>query len=79
MLNYLHNNLNIINEFNTLYADSINIDSILEQFSAEKIMRHTAVDYARFRVFLDSCLLLLNRERINEYYDRNYSIKDFFE
>lgn len=77
MQNYLQNNITIIDEFCDLYADSINIDDIIERFVMEKIVTHSAVDYARFRVFLDNCLLLLNRERINEYYDRNYSVKDF--
>lgn len=38
---------------------------------------HNGFDYGRFRVFIDSCLLLLNKEKLNNYYKNRYSFKDF--
>ena len=77
MLNYLNNNLVLINEYQNLYFQEINIDKIIERFRTGEIIKHNGFDYGRFRVFLDSCLLLLNKEKLNDYYKNGYSFKEF--
>ena len=68
MLNYLNNNLVLINEYQNLYFQEINIEKIIERFRTGEIIKHNGFDYGRFRVFIDSCLLLLNKEKLNDYY-----------
>ena len=77
MLNYLNNNLVLINEYQNLYFQEINIDKIIERFRTGEIIKHNGFDYGRFRVFIDSCLLLLNKEKLNDYYKNGYSFKEF--
>lgn len=77
MLNYINNNLVLINEYQNLYLHEISIDKLIEGFRTEEIIMHTGFDYGRFRVFIDSCLLLLNKEKLNNYYKNRYSFKDF--
>ena len=77
MLNYINNNLVLINEYQNLYLHEISIDKLIEEFRTEEIIMHNGFDYGRFRVFIDSCLLLLNKEKLNNYYKNRYSFKDF--
>lgn len=77
MLNYINNNLVLINEYQNLYLHEISIDKLIEGFRTEEIIMHNGFDYGRFRVFIDSCLLLLNKEKLNDYYKNRYSFKDF--
>ncbi|OUN24266.1 hypothetical protein [Pseudoflavonifractor sp. An85] len=75
--NYLNNNLDLIDQYQKLYSTGINIDSVIEKFRTEEIITHHGLDYGKFRVFIDSCLLLLNREKLNTYYRNGYSFKEF--
>mgnify|MGYP000705413778 CR=1 FL=1 len=77
MLNYINNNLVLINKYQNLYLHEISIDKLIEGFRTEEIIMHNGFDYGRFRVFIDSCLLLLNKEKLNNYYKNRYSFKDF--
>lgn len=77
MLNYINNNLVLINEYQNLYLHEINIDKVIEKFRTGEIITHKGIDYGRFRVFIDSCLLLLNKEKLNGYYKNRYSFKGF--
>ena len=77
MLHYLNNNFVLIKEYQTLYSDGVQIDTLLEKFRTEEMILHDGFDYGRFRVFLDSCLLLLNKEKLNQYYKDKYSFKAF--
>lgn len=77
MLNYINNNLVLINEYQNLYLHEISIDKLIEGFRTEEIIMHNGFDYGIFRVFIDSCLLLLNKEKLNNYYKNRYSFKDF--
>lgn len=89
MLNYINNNLVLINEYQNLYLHEISIDKLIEGFRTEEIIMHNGFDYGRFRVFIDSCLLLLNKEKLNNYYKNRYSfikevendinLKDYYE
>ena len=77
MLNYINNNLVLINEYQNLYFHGINIEKLIEGFRTEEIITHTGFDYGRFRVFIDSCLLLLNKEKLSNYCKNRYSFKEF--
>lgn len=78
MVNYLNNNILLINELSERYSKGIDVDEIIKEFINEKIFKHTSFDYGRFRVFIDSCLLLLNKEKLNRYVKDEYSFTDFF-
>lgn len=77
MLNYLNNNLVLIREYQNLYSKEINIDRLIEKFRTEEIIVHNGFCYGRFRVFIDSCLVLLNKEKLNDYYKDVYSFNVF--
>lgn len=79
MQNYLNNNLMLITEYQELYKGGISIEKLVDKFKTEELVTHTGFDYGRFRVFIDSCLLLLNKEKLNSYYKNNYSYKGFFD
>ena len=78
MLSYINNNLVLINEYQNLYLHEINIDKVIERFRTEEIIKHNGFDYGRFRVFIDSCLLLLNKEKLNDYYKNQIFESDPF-
>jgi len=77
MNNYLNNNVLLINEYEKLYSDGIRIDEVIEKFKNDEL-HFTGFDYGRFRVFIDSCLLLLNKEKLNKYKKDEYSYAEFF-
>ncbi|WP_099468464.1 hypothetical protein [Konateibacter massiliensis] len=79
MLNYLNNNLMLINEYEELYKNGIYINTLLNKFKTEELVVNSGFEYGRFRVFIDSCLLLLNKEKLNHYYKNKYSFKGFFD
>lgn len=79
MNNYLNNNILLINEYEKLYFDEINIDRVIEKFRNNEFENYSGFDYGRFRVFIDSCLLLLNKEKLNRYIKNDYSYADFFD
>lgn len=79
MQNYLNNNLTLIKEYCNVYKNEININTIIGQFKSGELINHNGFDYGRFRVFLDSCLLLLNKEKLNYYYKNKYNYKGFFD
>lgn len=79
MTNYINNNLNLLNEYQKIYLNGLDIEALLEKFETEELVAHSGWEYGRFRVFVDSCLLLLNKEKLNHYCGSNFSIKSFLE
>lgn len=79
MLNYLNNNLELIREYQCFYKDGVNIDAVIEKFRSGELITRSGPDYGRFRIFIDSCLLLLNKEKLNFYVKNRYSFKEFFD
>lgn len=77
MDNYLNNNLKLINQYQKLYENEIDIDAIIDMFISKKLLLNSNVDYARFRVFVDSCLLLYNRKKVNRFLKKKFSFVEF--
>lgn len=76
-MNYLNNNLLLINEHQNLYKNGINIDFLIEEFHNNRLPNHNGVDYGRLRIFIDSCMLLLNKEKYEFYSKKQCGYKDF--
>lgn len=41
-------------------------DKIIKRFRTREIINYNGFDYGRFHVFIDSCLLFLHREKLND-------------
>lgn len=78
MDNYLNNNVMLIDEYERLYSEGIRIDRVIKRFQEDNFDVYTSFDFGRFRVFIDSCLLLFNKEKLNRYMEDEYSFADFF-
>ena len=61
---YLNNNLIMINKYQTLYANGIDIDDVIEKIGKNYFGELNITNLVRFRVFLDSAILLFNREKL---------------
>lgn len=79
MLNYLNNNLVLINELEELYKNGINISFIINRFKNGELIKHAPIDYSRFRVFVDSCMLLNNKNNLNKYTKNKFSFREYLD
>ncbi len=78
-MNYLNNNLLLINEYQKLYKNGIDINELIVKFHNNDLQKHEAVDYGRFRIFIDGCMLLLNKEKYQHYSKKKCGYKDYLE
>ena len=76
MYNFVFNNLNLIRQFNKLYEKEIDINAIYDYIKNESY-KCRVIDFCRFRVFLDLCLLLLNMERVNSIYKGYFTYRSY--
>ena len=77
MSSYLKNNLELIMNYENFYKDEFDIDSIKKKLVDKKI-DFKLHDLYRFRVFLDSCVLLFNKEKFeNQYFKDLYETKGY--
>ncbi|MEX5398127.1 SEC-C domain-containing protein [Streptococcus sp. ZJ93] len=60
---YLNNNFEMINFYKKLYQDEVNIDWITRQLTSGFFSSLLLRDLFRYRVFIDSLMLLFNKER----------------
>ena len=79
MLNYLNNNLVLINELEELYKNGINISCIINRFKNGELIKHAPIDYSRFRVFVDSCMLLNNKNNLNKYTKNKFNFREYLD
>lgn len=79
MNNYLNNNVVLINMYESFYTKGIRIDEIIQTFKSGGFSQYSGFDFGRFRVFVDGCLLLLNKEKLNRYYKNEYCFAKFTE
>lgn len=78
MSNYIQNNYNMIKMYNDLYDKGMDIDGVKNIIFDGCFDDIPLCDFYRFRIFLDSCLLLFNKEKIeNDYLNRKLSYKKF--
>lgn len=77
MLEYMFNNLSLIDKFQTLYKDGIDIRKIKRLFLSGELTKGDLHAHTRFRVFLDQCLLLLNKEKMIHYLNRHLSFGEY--
>lgn len=78
-MNYLNNNLLLINEYRMLYNNGIDINKLIFKFDNNDLQKYNGIDYGRFRIFIDSCMLLLNKEKYQLYSKNQCGYKDFLE
>lgn len=77
-MNYLHNNYNFIKFFEEIYKEGCSVDKILKLLNDGYFENLKISDLSRFRVFLDACLLLYNKEKLEtHYFSKNYRYIDF--
>ncbi len=79
MLNYLNNNLNLIKYYETLYGVGINVNSIISKLKNGDLPQHDSIDYSRFRVFIDSCMLIHNKEKLKKYAKNKFSFREYLD
>lgn len=77
MYEYMFNNLLLIEKYQSLYKYGIDVEEIKNQIFSSKFTNSEIIDYARFRVFLDQCLLLLNKEKMTSNLKRQLSFGDY--
>lgn len=65
--------------YENLYANGIRIDEIIQMFKKGEFAQYSGFDFGRFRVFVDGCLLLLNKEKLNRYYKDEYCFAKFID
>ena len=69
----------MINKYQTLYANGLDIDDVIEKIGKNYFGELNITDLVRFRVFLDSAILLFNREKLEkDYFKNNFIYADFF-
>lgn len=77
MYEYMFNNLSLIEKYQSLYKNGIDVEEIKKQIFSSKYINSEIIAYARFRVFLDLCLLLLNKEKMTVHLKRQLSFGDY--
>lgn len=79
MERYIKNNYNMIKMYNSFYELGIDIEGIKRKINEGYFDNIHINDLYRFRIYLDSCLLLFNKEKVeNEYLKKKFSYKDYF-
>lgn len=70
MFNYLKNNVELIKYYEDYYKNSFDINKIKNDIIKRKI-NIELLDLYRFRIFLDACALLYNKDKIEKEYFAN--------
>lgn len=81
MAGYVDNNYILISKYSKLYDNDIEVEDWIENIinSNFELLNVNPIDLYRFRVFLDNCLMLFNKEKLQVYLASNYEYKGFFE
>lgn len=76
---YLNNNFEIVKFYKELYRDRIDIDKLIKQVEGGIFSTILLRDLFRFRVFIDSAMLLFNREKLErEFFKDKFIYSEFF-
>ena len=77
---YIENNGDMINFFAEYYNNGVSVDKIVNDINNNKFKELRVFDLSRFRIFLDSCLMVFNKEKLEkEYFKKNFEYAKFEE
>lgn len=80
MKNYIESNLEVIKFHKKYYQNEVDVDKFIKQIEEEKDFELGLTQFQRFRIFIDSCFLLWNREKFEKKYFKNKFIyKNYFD
>ncbi|ORO86899.1 hypothetical protein B7703_05450 [Streptococcus mitis] len=65
---YIENNGDMINFFAEYYNNGVSVDKIVNDINNNKFKELRVFDLSRFRIFLDSCLMVFNKEKLEKEY-----------
>lgn len=77
MNEYMTNNNDCIDKFHELYKNGISVEEIKKEVFFGKFSKASLVDHFRFRVFLNFCLMLLNKEKMKNELNGKFSFIDY--
>lgn len=76
-MRYLENNIKFIKKYESYYEEEFNIDKIKQDIINGKLDENL-LDLSRFRIFLDSCVLLFNKEKLEkDYFTKAFDPKGY--
>ena len=77
MAKYILNNFNMIKIYSDLYTEGMDIEMIKKKIFNGEFDNISLNDLYRFRIFLDSSMLLFNKEKLEKNMKRAFSYKEF--
>lgn len=77
MREYMSNNNAYIDKFQKLYKKGISVEEIKKEVFFGKFSNASLVDHFRFRIFLNFCLMLLNKEKFETELKERFSFMDY--
>ncbi len=77
MREYMSNNNAYIDKFQKLYKNGISVEEIKKEVFFGKFSNASLVDHFRFRIFLNFCLMLLNKEKFETELKERFSFMDY--
>lgn len=77
MYNYFFNNKKMIEWYRQLLEGGLSVKSLLEHYHNNSLLKNALIDHTRFRVFLDSCMLLFNKDRLDTELLKKFSFIDY--
>ena len=78
MKNYIESNLEVINFYREMYKNKIDVSGVISIIESRQNFDIDLTQFQRFRIFLDSCLLLWNREKFEKKYFKDKFIYKYF-
>lgn len=67
----------MIEWYRQLLEGGLSVKSLLEHYHNDSLLRNALIDHTRFRVFLDSCMLLFNKDRLDTELLKKFSFIDY--
>ena len=80
MKNFIESNLEVIEYYNKIYSKKIGSEEIINSIENEIDFPIELTQIQRFRIFLDSCLLLWNRDKFQKkYFKKMFIYQDYLD
>lgn len=77
---YIENNGAMINFFAEYYKNGVSVEKIWDDINYFKLNESQVFNLSRFRIFLDSCLMVFNKEKLEKvYFKKNFEYTKFEE